>query len=113
MSNPPPRSLCRELVRRRSAAASRTKRGKSVRWSALLDANSSVLNAYALWHSLGKSAPELFGKPDQNSFGTPDVAEPIRVLILDHFADEFRAALAEPGERIVDVLHGEHDAQVT
>src|SRR5262245_32520778 len=61
----------------------------------------------------GSLLPELFGKPDQNSFGTPDVAEPIRILILDHFADEFRAALAEPGERIVDVLHGEHDAQVT
>jgi uncharacterized protein len=51
---------------------------------------------------------ELFGEPDENPFGAPDVAEPIRVLIPDHFADELRAALAEPGERIVDVLHGEH-----
>ncbi len=40
----------------------------------------------------------------------PDIAEPIRVFVLDHFADELRAAFAEPGERIVDVLHGEHDA---
>src|SRR5262245_9788075 len=61
--------------------------------------------------SSGRSA-ELFGEPDQKSFRPPDVAEPIRVFVLDHFADELCAALAEPGERIVDVLHGEHDAQV-
>ena len=60
--------------------------------------------------SSGSLLPELLGKPDENSFGAPDVAEPIRVFILDHFADELRAAFAEPGERIVDVLHGEHDA---
>jgi hypothetical protein len=39
-----------------------------------------------------------------------DVAEPILVLVLDHFADELRAAFAEPGERIIDVRHREHDA---
>src|SRR2546423_14364370 len=60
----------------------------------------------------GNLLPELLGEPDENPFGTPDVAEPIHVLILGHFADELRAAFAEPGERIVDVLHGEHDAQV-
>src|SRR4029450_4209969 len=60
----------------------------------------------------GSLLPELLGEPDENSFGTPDVAEPIHVLILDHCADELRAAFAESGERIVDVLHGEHDAQV-
>src|SRR5688572_8789150 len=63
--------------------------------------------------SSGSLLPELLGKPDENSFGAPDVAEPIRVFVLDHFADELRAAFAEPGERIVDVLHGKHDAQVT
>src|SRR3954470_10977695 len=60
----------------------------------------------------GSLLPELFGEADENSFGTPDVAEPIHVFILDHFANELRAAFAEPRERIVDVLHGEHDAQV-
>ena len=60
--------------------------------------------------SSGSLLPELLGKPDENSFGAPDVAEAIRVFVLDHFADELRAAFAEPGERIVDVLHGEHDA---
>lgn len=54
--------------------------------------------------------PELLSEPDEDSFGTPDVAEPIRVFVLGHFADEFRAAFTETGERIVDVLHGKHDA---
>src|SRR5215207_4079671 len=63
--------------------------------------------------SSGSLLPELFGKPDENSFGAPDVAEPIHVLVLGHFTDELRAAFAEPGERIVEVLHGEHDAEVT
>src|SRR5882672_9748573 len=63
--------------------------------------------------SSGSLLPELLGKPDENSFGAPDVAEPIRIFVLDHLADELRAAFPEPGERIVDVLHGEHDAQVT
>jgi hypothetical protein len=53
---------------------------------------------------------EFFGEADEKSFGSPDVAEPIRVLILDHFADELRATFAESRERLVDVVHGEHDA---
>src|SRR5262245_11759513 len=61
----------------------------------------------------GSLMPELLGEPDEDSFGAPDVTEPIRVSVLDHFADELRAVFAEPGEGIVDVLHGEHDAQVT
>src|SRR5262245_40147286 len=60
----------------------------------------------------GRLRLELLSEPDENSLGTPDVAESIHVFILDHFADTLRAAFAEPGERIVDVLHGEHDAQV-
>jgi len=54
--------------------------------------------------------PEFLGKSDENSFWAPDVAEPIRVFVLNHLADELRSAFAEPGERIVDVVHGEHDA---
>jgi len=54
--------------------------------------------------------PEFLGEADENSFGSPDVAEPIRIFVLDHLADELCAALAEPGERIFYVLHGEHDA---
>jgi hypothetical protein len=41
-----------------------------------------------------------------------NVAEPIHLFILDDFANDMRAALAEPFERLVDVVHGEHDAEV-
>ena len=54
---------------------------------------------------------EFFGQPDEKSVRSADVAEPIRVLVLDHFAaDKLCAVLAEPGERIVDVVHSKHDA---
>ena len=56
--------------------------------------------------------PELLGEPDEKSFGAADIAEPIRVFVLHHFADELRAVLAKPGKRLVDVVHSEHDAQV-
>jgi hypothetical protein len=52
----------------------------------------------------------LLGQPDENALGASDVAEPIRVFVLDHFVDELRAVSAEPGERIVEVVHGEQDA---
>src|SRR5262245_50905975 len=45
-------------------------------------------------------------------FGPPDVAEPVHVFVLDHFVDELGAVFAEPGERLVDVVNGEHDTQV-
>ncbi|MNZ95119.1 hypothetical protein D3C78_1142510 [compost metagenome] len=57
--------------------------------------------------------PELLGKPDENAFGPPYVAESIRIFVPGHFADELRAEFVEPGERVVDVFHGEHDTQVT
>src|SRR5687767_6880685 len=56
---------------------------------------------------------ELLGEPDENAFGTPDVAEPIHVFIPNYFAHELRAAFGEPDEGMVDVLHSEHHAQVT
>jgi hypothetical protein len=64
-----------------------------------------------LRHGAAALADRL-GQSDEKSFGSPDVAEPIHVLVLNHFADKLRAVLAEPGERIVDVVHGEHDTQV-
>ena len=61
----------------------------------------------ALWC---ERSAELLGESDEKPFRPADVAEPIRVFILDHFAHELRAALAEPLKRLVDVVHGEHDA---
>jgi hypothetical protein len=41
-----------------------------------------------------------------------DIAEPIRVFVMAYFAYELRAVLAEPSNRLVDVVHGEHNAEV-
>jgi hypothetical protein len=35
----------------------------------------------------------------------------MRVLIPDYFAYELCATLAKSGEHLVDVVHGEHDAE--
>src|SRR3954454_10464908 len=63
------------------------------------------------WRLFRESA-EFLGEADQESFGPPDVAEPVHVFVLDQFVDELCAVLAEPGERVVDVVNGEHDTQV-
>src|SRR5579884_2856621 len=55
---------------------------------------------------------EFLGESDEKPFRPADVAEPIRVFIPDYFAYELRAALAEPFKRLVDVVHGEHNAEI-
>ena len=55
---------------------------------------------------------EFLGKSDEKPFRPADVAEPIRVLILNYFAYELRTQIAEPFKCLVDVVHREHDAQV-
>src|SRR3954469_17299964 len=46
---------------------------------------------------------DFLGEPDQEPPRSADVAEPIRVFVLDNFAaDELGTVLAEPGERLVD-----------
>ena len=52
------------------------------------------------------------GESDEKPFRSADVAEPIRVFIADNFAHELRAALAEPFKHLVDVVDGEHYAEV-
>jgi hypothetical protein len=39
---------------------------------------------------------EFLGESDEKSFRPADVAEPIRVFILDYFAYELRAAITKP-----------------
>ena len=53
---------------------------------------------------------EFLGESDEKPLRRADVAEPIRVFVPDHFAYELCAALAERFQRVVDVVHGEHDA---
>jgi hypothetical protein len=52
------------------------------------------------------------GESDEKPFRPADVAESIGVFILDDFAYELRAAIAEPFKRLVDVVDREHDAEV-
>ena len=47
---------------------------------------------------------EFLRESDKKPFRPADVAEPIRVFILDYFAYELRAALAERFKRLVDVV---------
>jgi hypothetical protein len=59
---------------------------------------------------VGRSA-EFSGEPNEKPLGPADVAGPLCVFVLDNFAaDKLRAVLSEPGERLVDVVHGEHHA---
>ena len=51
------------------------------------------------------------GESDEKPFRPADVTEQVRVFILGYFVYELRAPLAEPF-KLVDVLHGEHDAEV-
>jgi hypothetical protein len=37
------------------------------------------------------ASAEFLGEPNEKPFGATDVAEPIRVFVLDHFADELSA----------------------
>ena len=53
---------------------------------------------------------KLLCQSDEKSFRSADVAQPIRILVLDHIADKLRAVLAEPDEHLVDVFDGEHGA---
>ena len=58
----------------------------------------------------GNALPEFLGNPDEKSFRATDVAQPIRVLVLNHVADKLRTELTESDERLVNVVHREHGA---
>lgn len=62
--------------------------------------------------SFAHRSAKFLGESDEKPSRPADVAEPIGVLIVHDFADELRAALAEPLKRLVDVIKGEHDAEV-
>src|SRR5207237_5556661 len=56
------------------------------------------------------TSEEFLGQPDDDALGAADVGEPIRVLVLHHFADQFGAVGEQARDDIVDVIDGEHDA---
>jgi hypothetical protein len=54
------------------------------------------------------------GEPDENAFGTADVAEAVRGLVLDNLtAGELRTVLGQPLKCVVDVVNREHHAEVS
>jgi hypothetical protein len=70
------------------------------------------LKAVSPTSSVLRSA-QFLGESDKKPFRPADIAEPIRGFMLDYFAYELRAALVEPFNRLVDVVHGEHDAEIS
>ena len=55
---------------------------------------------------------DLLGQSDEKSFGSPDVAEPIHVFVLNHFAYELRAFAGELGYQFINIFNSEHDPKV-
>jgi hypothetical protein len=73
----------------------------------------SIVRSERCFQSPGASRSVKFlGQADKKPFRPADVAEPIRILILDYFAHELGAALAKPVKRFVDVVNREHDAEI-
>src|SRR3954470_14905943 len=61
---------------------------------------------------LASVSADPLGEPDEDALGASDVAEPIDVLVLDDLVDELGTMLSEPGERVAEVVDGEHDAEI-
>src|SRR5688572_1311829 len=49
----------------------------------------------------GNALLELLGKPDHDALGAANVGEPIRVLVLHHFADQFGAVGEQARDDVV------------
>ena len=60
-----------------------------------------------------RASADFLAQPDENALGAADVAKPIT---SSYWTTSVRTScapcLAEPGERIVEVVDGEHDTQV-
>src|SRR5690606_13204674 len=84
----------------------RTRIQTSLSFATIVTCRGRLALARALARVECRRSAELLGESDEKPFRPADVAEPIHVFILDDFAHELRAALAEPLERFVDVVHG-------
>src|ERR687895_2882691 len=56
------------------------------------------------------ASEELFSQRYDDAPWTPHVAEPVQVLVLGHFADEFGAVGAQASDSVVDAFDCKHDA---
>ena len=63
-----------EIFDRQSLQSNDGPRGASPRADRAEAVNDLMCSSGSLW-------PEFYGKPDENSFGPPDVAEPVGVLM--------------------------------
>src|SRR5262249_53258778 len=92
-----------------AASPVRCSRSCSERWGSTSRPANGRDRRSPRWLSVADS--EFLGEPDEQSSGPAYVAQPIRVLVPDHFAaDKLCAVLTEPAERVVDVVHSKHDA---
>ena len=58
------------------------------------------------------ASAEFLGESDKKFFRPTNVAEPVRVIILDDLTYELRAMITQPFKGLVDIVHGEHDAEI-
>ena len=56
---------------------------------------------------------DLFCECDYYAFGTAEVAQPIHILVLCYLAQEFGTVRPQTGDRVVDIVDGEHHAMQT
>jgi hypothetical protein len=56
------------------------------------------------------ASADLLGERDEDALRATDITEPIAVLVLHQLAYQFGTVGAEPGNDIVDVFDGKHDA---
>ena len=81
-------------------------------WANYRFADGSVAKSGGLSDIFVLRSVQFLGESDEKPFRPADIAEPIRGFTLDYFTYKLRAALVEPFKRLVDVVHGEHDAEV-
>ena len=55
---------------------------------------------------------QFLSESDEKPFWSPDVAEPIRVLISHYFSNELCTTFLKPLKCLVDVIHSEHYPEV-
>jgi hypothetical protein len=72
--------------------------------------NRAQLQLGQAWSNRTGLLRELLGQPDDDALGAADVGEPIRVLVLHHFTDQFGAVGKQARDHVIDVIDGEHDA---
>src|SRR5690606_14361174 len=56
---------------------------------------------------------KFLGESDEKPSRPANIAEPIYIFfIVDDFAYKLRTALVESFQRLVEIIHGEHDAEI-